>query len=153
MLPNYISNLTTLIQGIIVALLKMAKKFSKPKGETRTSFIFPLFHQDVINTVSDEIALSWFHKNDSNRDSNNKYLTHIIGKFKCNNNACSAGGQGIKKVATLIREYPKNGYNAIVFNQRYKSCNQLGTLILNKKLYIDRVTYRLKKQAGVLIEQ
>ena len=47
------------------------------------------------------------------------------------------GGWGSKKVAILIRRYPKNGYNTIVFNQRYKSYNQLGTLTLDKELYIN----------------
>ena len=153
MLPDYISNLTASIQGTIVALLKMAKKFPKPKGETRTSFMFPSFHQDVVNSVSDEIASTRFHKNDSNRDSNNEYSTHVMGKFKCNNDSCSADGWGSKKVAILIRGYPKNGYNAVVFNQRCKSCNRLGTLTLDKESYVDRVTYRLKKWAGVPMEQ
>ena len=57
-----------------------------------------------------------FYKKDSDRDSNNKYLTYVIGKFKCNNDACSMGSWGSKKVAILIRGYPRNGYNAIVFN-------------------------------------
>ena len=153
-LPNYISNLTTSTQGTIVTLLKIAKKkFSKPKGETRTSFIFPLLHQNVVNAISHKITSTRFHKKDSNRDFNNKYSTYVMGKFKCNNNACSTGGQGSKKVAILIKEYPRNGYNAIVFNQHCKSCNQLSTLTLDKKLYINQVTYRLKKQAGILIKQ
>ena len=68
-----------------------------------------------------------------------------MGKFKCNNHACSKGGWGSKKVAIMIRGYPGNGYSAVVFNQCCKACNQLGTLELDEKSYIDRVTYRLKK--------
>ncbi|KAF1361535.1 hypothetical protein EJ07DRAFT_111719, partial [Lizonia empirigonia] len=49
----------------------------------------------------------------------------------------------------LIRGYPTNGYNAVVFNQRCKSCNKLGTLKMNEESYVDRVAYRLKKWAGV----
>ena len=107
------------------------KKFSKPKGETKISFMFPSLHQDVVNAVSDEIASTRFHE-DSDRYSNNEYSTHVMGKFKCNNDACSTSGWGSKKVAILIRGYPKNGYNAVVFNQRCKSCNRLGTLTLDK---------------------
>ena len=92
LLSDYISNLTASIQGTIVALSKMAKKFPKPKGETRTSFMFPSFHQDVVNAVSNKIALTRFYKNNSNRDSNNEYSTYVIGKFKCNNDAYSADG-------------------------------------------------------------
>jgi len=118
----------------------------------RTSLMFPSLHQDVINAVSDEIASTWFHEKDSDRDSNNEYSTHVMGKFKCNNNACSTVGWGSKKVAIRIRGYPRNGYNAVVFNQCCKSCNQLGTLTLDEKSYVDRVAYRLKKWAGVPME-
>jgi hypothetical protein len=136
------------------ATSKMArKKFSKPKGEIRTSFMFPSLHQDVVDAVSDQIASTWFHEKDSDRDSHEEYSTHVMGKFKCNNDACSRDGWGSKKVAILIRGYPRNGYNAVVFNQRCKSCNRLGTLTLDEKSYVDRVAYRLKKWAGILMEE
>ncbi|KAH8699374.1 zinc-binding domain-containing protein [Phaeosphaeriaceae sp. PMI808] len=129
------------------------KKFSKPKAETRTSFMFPSLHEEIVNVVSGEIASAWFHENDSDEDSNYKYSTHVMGKFKCKNNACSTGGWGSKRVAILIRGYPEDGYNAIVFNQRCESCDRLGTLTLDEKSYVDRVSYRLKKWAGVAMEQ
>ncbi|KAF1956998.1 hypothetical protein CC80DRAFT_394983, partial [Byssothecium circinans] len=129
------------------------KKFAKPNGETRTSFMFPSLHQNVANAVSDKIASTRFHGKDDDRDSTNEYSTHVMGKFRCNNQACSTGGWGSKKVAILIRRYPKNGYNAVVFNQRCRSCNRLGTLTLDEESYVDRVAYRLKKWAGVPMEQ
>ena len=115
--------------------------------------MFPSLHQDVVDAVCDTVASTWFHKKDSDSDSNNEYSTHVMGKFKCNNNACSTGGWGSKKVAILIRGYPRNGYNAVVFNQRCESCDQLGTLILDKKSYVDRVAYRLKKWAGIPMDK
>ena len=127
------------------------KKFYK--RETRVSFMFPSLHQDVTNAVSEEITSVWFHEKDSDRDSNNKYSTHVMGRFVCNNNACSTDGWSSKKVAILIRGYARNGYNAVVFNQRCKACNQLGTLVLDEKSYVDRVAYRLKKWAGIPMEQ
>lgn len=153
-LTLYIVNLTTSTQDTIVAPSKMVrKKFPKPKGETKTSFMFPSLHHDVLNAVSDQIASTWFHENDSDRDSNNNYETHVMGKFKCNDNACSTRGWSSKKVAILIRGFPRNGYNAVVFNQRCKSCNQLGILILDEESYVGRVAYRLKKWAGVPTER
>jgi hypothetical protein len=141
-------------QNTIIATAKMARrKFNKPKIETRKSFMFPSLHQDVVNAVSDEIASTWFCKEDSDRGSNNKYSTHVMGRFECNNHACSATGWGSKKVAILIRGYPGNGYNAVVYNQRCKACNQLGRLVLDEKSYVDRVTYRVKKWAGIKVEQ
>ena len=129
------------------------KKSSKPQRDTRISFIFPSLHQDVSNAVSDAIASTWFNKKNSDKDSYVEYSTYVMGKFTCNNDDCSKNGWGSKKVAILIRGYPENGYNAVVFNQRCRSCNRLGTLTLDKNSYIERVAYRLKKWAGVPVEE
>jgi hypothetical protein len=129
------------------------KKSSKPKGESRTSFMFPSLHQKVMEAVTDEIASAWFHPNDTDTDSNNNYSTNVMGRFKCNNDACFKSGWGSKMITILIRGYPGNGYNAVVFNQRCKSCNQLGTLTLDEKSYVERVAYRVKKWAGIPTEQ
>lgn len=148
-----IGNLSSTTQRTIVTLPKTARnEYSNAKGETRTYFMFPLLHKDVVNAVSSKIVSTRFHKNDSDRDSDKEYSTHIMGKFKCNNDSCSTDGWGSKMVAILIREYPRNGYNAVVFNQRCKSCDQLDTMILDEKSYVNRVAYRLKKWAGVPME-
>jgi hypothetical protein len=52
-----------------------------------------------------------------------------------------------------MRGYQENGYNAVVFNQRCKLCDRLGTLTLDERSYIDRVAYRLKKWAGIQLER
>jgi len=138
---------------MIITLAKMAKKaLSKPKRETRTSFMFPSLHQNVVNAVSDEIRSTWFSKKGGDEDSDNEYSTNVMGKFRCNNDSCSSRGWSSKKVSILIRGYPGNGYNAVVFNQHCKSCNGLGTLTLDENSYVERVAYRLKKWAGVRVE-
>ncbi|KAK5948300.1 hypothetical protein OHC33_010610 [Knufia fluminis] len=129
------------------------KKFSKFKGETRTSFMFPLLHQDVVKAVCERIESTWFCENDEDEKCHNEYITHVMGKFRCTNRAYSTHGWGSKKVAILIRGYAENGYNAEVFNQRCKSCDLLGTLTLDERSYIDRVAYRIQKWAGVRMEQ
>ncbi|EXJ69996.1 uncharacterized protein A1O5_07069 [Cladophialophora psammophila CBS 110553] len=130
----------------------MAKKFSRPKGKTRTSFMFPALHEDVANAVSHSIASTWFCQNNSDEGTNNIYATHVMGRFSCNNNACGNGWSS-KKVAILIRGYAENGYNAEVFNQRCKTCNKLGALVLDKQSYVDRVAYRIQRWAGVQVER
>ena len=76
-----------------------------------------------------------------------------MGKFKCDNDDCPKNGWSSKKVAILIRGYPENGYSAVVFNQRCKSCKRFGTLALDETSYVERVAYRLKKWAGVPMEE
>jgi len=129
------------------------KKRTKHEQETRASFMFPSLHQDVSKAVSNEIHSTWFNKTGSDNDSNNKYSTNVMGKFRCNNDSCPSRGWTSKKVTILIRGYSQNGYNAVVFNQHCKACNGLGTLTLDKNSYVERVAYRLKKWAGVPMEE
>ncbi|KAH8782654.1 zinc-binding domain-containing protein [Diaporthe sp. PMI_573] len=76
-----------------------------------------------------------------------------MGNFACNNESYSNRGWRSKKVSILIRGYPRNGYNAVIFNQCCESCNGLGTLTLDENSYVERVAYWLKKWAGVRLEQ
>jgi len=128
------------------------KKFAKPKGEKGASFTFPLLHQDVANAVSDEIASTWFNRNASDNNCQNEYSTHVMGKFTCTNHGCTKDGWTSKKVAIRIRGYARNGYNAVVFNQRCVDCNRLGNLTLDENSYVERVAYRLRKWAGIRVE-
>ena len=86
------------------------KKLYKPTG------MFPSLHEDVLDAVSDHITSIWFQAKDNDTMSNNRHPTHIKGSFYCNNKYCSTRSWGSKKVAILIRGYPSNGYNAVVFN-------------------------------------
>jgi hypothetical protein len=61
-------------------------------------------------------------------------------------------GAGVK-IGILIRQFPGNGYNALVFKQRCKECNKLGVLRLDEDSYVERVVYRLKKWAGIHVER
>ncbi|KAF1362300.1 hypothetical protein EJ07DRAFT_106638 [Lizonia empirigonia] len=125
------------------------KKAYNRRGDAKTSYMFPSLHQDVVSAVSDEIASPHFHVDDSESGVSKTYSTHVMGTFVCNNSTCYNDGWVSKKVTILIRGYPTNGYNAVVFNQRCKSCNKLGTMKMDEESYVDRVAYRLKKWAGV----
>ena len=129
------------------------KKSSNPQRNTNISFMFPSLHQDVSNAVADEIASTWFNGKKNDKHFHTEYSTNVMGKFTCNNDDCSKKGWGSKMVAILIKGYPGNGYNAVVFNQRCASCNRLGTMTLDNNSYIERVAYRLKKWAGVPTEE
>ena len=132
------------------------KKSFKPRpAETRTSFTYPSLHQQVANAVSDTIPSTRYQSPDSatTEYSNNEYPTNIMGKFICNNTACKSPGWGSKVVSIVIKGYPGNAYNAVVFNQRCKDCNQLGTFVLDETSYVDRIAYRLKIWARVPVER
>lgn len=135
----------------------MRKKQSKKRLlqedlDMATSFMFPGLHQSVVHAVEDIIVAPQFHNDNNNDQIKKKYATHVMGKFVCANKGCHASGWGSKKVAVLIRMYIGNRYNAVVFNQRCKRCDRLGTFQLDESSYIERVAYRLKRWAGVSVE-
>jgi hypothetical protein len=130
----------------------MARK-CKSKAETETSFMYPSLHHDVVSAVSDTIPSPSFHEEDSNENCRQKFTTHVRGKFKCNNSACTTYFWTSGTVSILIRSYAGNRYNAVIFNQRCRECFGLGTLMLNKNSYVDRVANSLKIWAGVPIER
>ncbi|KAK5042944.1 hypothetical protein LTR84_012000 [Exophiala bonariae] len=125
------------------------KKVAEPKQETRRSFVFPWLHKDVENAVSHSMTCTWVRRSDGDKSANREYTSHVMGKFECVETACSTDGWSGKKVAIRIRGYTNNGYNAIVFNQRCRRCEQLGTFTLDKAAYIERIAYRVQKWAGV----
>ncbi|KAK5202611.1 hypothetical protein LTR41_011643 [Exophiala xenobiotica] len=129
------------------------KKFFKSKGETRAAFMFLSPHQDVVDAVSHSMASIWFCESNSDGGSNNKYTTPRYGEFRCMKGTSGTNGWSSKKVAILIRGYAENGYNTMVFNQRCRTCDQLGTLSLDEKSYVERVAYRIQKWAGVQVGQ
>jgi hypothetical protein len=120
--------------------------------ETRESFMFPELHPNVADAVSPEISSTWFNDDEFDDEFDKEWFTHIMGRFICNNNFCKKRVWNSRKVPIEIRGYDDNGYSAIVYNQRCKSCDQLGIFELNEQSYIERVAYRLKKWGGVEME-
>jgi len=127
----------------------------KPTQETRELFMFPELHPKVRDAVSPELSSAWFNDdNDNDNDDNfdHEWYTHVMGRFMCNNDTCRKQFWNSRKVPIEIRGFDNNGYIAIVYNQRCKSCDWLGTFELDEQSYIERVAYRLKKWAGVEME-
>lgn len=132
----------------------MARKCtSKSKKATEESFMFPTLHEDVLYAISDDLSSAWFHDGCNEIEPENKYSTVIMGRFRCINSSCSENVWTSGQVSIVITGYPNNGYGAIVYNQRCKSCHWLGALTLDKQSYVDRIAYRLKKWAGIAMEE
>jgi hypothetical protein len=127
-------------------------RVAKLQKETRTSFTFPELHQRIAEAVAPAITSTWFNSNTKAHAEKEKD-TNVIGKFTCVNDRCGKDGWSSGLVAIWIRGYDRNGYNAIVFNQRCKSCDWLGCLKMDEQSYVERIEYRLKKWAGVRDEE
>lgn len=115
--------------------------------------MFPQLHARVLEEVQDVEPKVWWKKTDTNAGSLQDYSTNAIGTFVCTNSSCEQSSWGSKQVAIRVRSYIGNGYNAVVYNQRYKSCKSLGSLTLDENSYVERVAYRIKKWAGVHAER
>ena len=111
--------------------------------------MFPSLPSAVENEVRGYISETRFHEQDADENLDNSYETSIMAHFICINGKCAKSTWGSGKVAIRIRSYPGNAYNAVVFNQRCKSCNALGKININTETYVSRVAYRLKKWAGI----
>jgi hypothetical protein len=92
------------------------KKPSNPKQKPKTSYMFPWLHRDVSKAAfTAEVSLRWINIKER-KVSNNQYSTNVIGRFACNNDECPTCGWSSKIVSILIRGYPGNGYNVVIFN-------------------------------------
>ena len=148
----------TLLSANPVAITTTPPKIAKSKRfrlkqETREYFMFPELHSKIAEAVLPEIITIWFNENDDDENFSCRYHTHMMGKFTCHNNECKKELWTSKKVAIEISGYGRNGYRAIVYNQRCKSCNCLGTFVMDEESYIERISYRIKRWAGVEVMQ
>ncbi|KAK4096761.1 hypothetical protein N658DRAFT_480107 [Parathielavia hyrcaniae] len=132
------------------------KRAYKPKAETfrGATATFPSLHEDVENALRYSFITPewWFNHAGNDNDATEDYSTNVMGRFECRNANCPQPGWGSKKIAIQIRRYEGNGYDAVVFMQRCRSCEKIGALKLEENSYVDRVVYRLKKWAGVETE-
>lgn len=126
---------------------------NKPAQETREYFMFPELHEHIEEAVFPDISSTWFCKDENGDKSHREWFTRVMGKFTCNNSHCKKKGWFSKMVPIEIRGYGNNGYNAVVFNQRCKRCDRLGSFMLDEMSYIERVAHRLKIWAGVEMER
>ena len=95
--------------------------------------MFPFLYLDVVRAISDRIDFNFVRIMMQNAT---EYTTYIMSKFRCMH-ACPTNVWVSKKVAILISGYAENGYSTEAFNQRCKTCNQLGDVTLDKKSYVD----------------
>ncbi|KAI2609572.1 zinc-binding domain-containing protein [Hypoxylon fragiforme] len=132
---------------------KMPGIFFGHKGlPGQSSYTYPSLHPAVVKAAPNEITDTWFKRKDDGC-AIETYATHVMGDFQCRNIGCLSQGWSSKMVAIEIRWYSGNGYNATVFGQRCRACNEFGGFDLNTDSYAERVSYRLKKWKGIKCEK
>ncbi len=122
----------------------------RPKKVKKWSMC-PNLHGGVVGLLKDTKLEFSFHLTDDELDLIKSYDTNVMGRFTCHNTKCSSSGWPSKQIAITMRLYRNNEYNARIWHQRCKSCNQLSKPILDGT-YAERIAYRLKKWSGVSLE-
>jgi len=136
----------------VVLLLQKNYKHTGQAQQDVTA-TYPSLHEDVVNALDNvPEPVPSFNHNGCNSEVIKDYNTSIMGRFACQNPKCSSTGWSSKKIAIQIRGFRDNTYDAVVFKQRCRTCENLGTMHINENSYIERVAYRLKKWAGVPVE-
>ncbi|KAK4458659.1 zinc-binding domain-containing protein [Cladorrhinum samala] len=128
-----------------------------PPHTLSAAYIFPGLHYKIITALSGDCvadsALPYFNLAGTDREATDTYDTTIQADFQCINQSCSEFEWSSKIVGIEILKFGDNTYNATIFNQRCKACDALGYLRLEEDSYVARVVYRLKKWAGVKMEE
>lgn len=114
--------------------------------------LYPDFHSRVSQRLKEVDLHFRFYKKDDPQTCVKEWDTNIMGRFACHNQKCSSEGWSSKIIATTIRMYDDNRYNARVYFQRCKSCKRSSKPILDDS-YVERVVYWLKKWNGVHVEK
>ncbi|KAK4221910.1 zinc-binding domain-containing protein [Podospora fimiseda] len=151
---------TTTVSSLQTSVIKgnndRDKKGSNSKTKStppKSSYLIQGLHQNVCDTLRAEgfSLIPEFNKTGPDYAADKRHSTSIMAKFRCRKEGC--GGTCSKKVAIRIRWFEGNTYNASVYNQRCLDCDALGIMAVDKDVYVARVVYRLKKWAGIEMEQ
>ncbi|RDW83793.1 3CxxC-type zinc finger protein [Aspergillus mulundensis] len=124
---------------------------SRKKG-VKTHSMFTEQHSSVLELLKTSGLKMSFHPVDTDKGTICAKETNVVGEFICNNKPCKSKGWASGVVATVIRLYPDNRYNARVYHQRCKKCNTLSRPKLDES-YAERVAYRLKKWNDIDVEE
>lgn len=124
-----------------------------PKKKTQKWSMSPKLHNQVSEVLETENLDFKFHVVDEDTGAVNNWNTSIVGRFRCYNSSCKTVGWSSGKIATTIRMYSGNRYNARVYSQRCRACNFCSRPVLDEQCYVERVTYRLKVWKGVKVQK
>lgn len=118
------------------------------RKRTASWSMYQVLHDEVSSLLIEEDLHFKFHEADDDTECIKTRDTNIMGRFNCRNQACKANGWSSKMIAITIRLYPGQMYNARVYHQRCKSCNNLARPTLDQS-YAERVSYWIKQWNGI----
>lgn len=109
-------------------------------------------HAEVSRLLEQSGLSLQFHEDDSGENCTRTWDTNVMGRFQCGNAACKSKGWSSGKIATTIRLYSDESYNARVYHQRCIRCKRISRPLLDNS-YAERVVYWIKKWNGIWVER
>lgn len=131
-----------------IVLLPATRLNMPRKGGKKLWSLHPKLHDDIARLLEEEGLQMDFFDVDDEETNIKEWDTNVMGRFICQNKGCNTSGWSSKKIATTIRMYSQQRYNARVYHQRCRNCRTVGRLVLDSGCYAERVTYWLKKWNG-----
>lgn len=108
--------------------------------------LYPELHSRVIDNIDKRMENIKFRTKDHNLGCESK-TTNLVGNFRCSNPKCNKKwSSGV--VATVVRLYNNNTYNAKVYHQRCKRCEWRSRPVLDDS-YEERVCRNLQIMQGI----
>jgi hypothetical protein len=129
-------------QSVPATASKVARRTKRPTGTPSWSFM-PKLHDSVLERVQ-PLRINFHNVDDSIRPLRS-IDTNIMGRFVCENPACSNSSWASNTIATNIQLYRENRYNARIFHQSCQSCETLCWPEVDRESYIKRVVHRLRE--------
>lgn len=129
--------------------LQAHTKSSHVQPENNPWSMHPDLHEEVSQHLEANGLSVEFYEEGEPEDPIQDYDTKIMGAFTCPNQSCRIQRWYSRTIAISIQLYDDEQYNAIVWHQRCRKCESIGSLELDVQSYVDRVVYRLGKWLGL----
>lgn len=85
--------------------------------------MYPELHNSVSRLLEDDGLSFSFFEVDEDYGAIEEYDTNIMGRFRCENEACRQSGWGSHLIAITIRMYTGERYNAQLVSTEYSPCD------------------------------
>jgi len=111
----------------------------------------PDLHDLVVKSLGPEMTMATFNNAGLPAGTDVRWCTNIVGEFRCPNVECrNVWTTGM--VATLIRIYWDNSYNARIYHQRCAQCLRLVEVKVDVDIYVERIARRLRIMRELPVE-
>lgn len=116
------------------------------------SSMHPDLHGEIHDSLEAEGLDMTFNSEGGFEDCVKSWDTSVVGSFSCENKTCSTKKWKSGNIVITIRLYGGEKYNAVVWHQRCRQCDDLGALKLEAESYAARLVFRVKRWYGIEIE-